>query len=175
VRSGPALLLLLAAAAAAPLAAQDHASAPVTLRVAPVTVPPGGRTEAKVTLEIAPGYRILAPGTQGPWGEPPLLSYDAADGVFAEPPEWPSGKAWRSAPGEPEVRVYEGKVELKVVVHAGPRAAGRTTSLPGRLRYQPIRGDFFMKVATLPVTMPVELLPPKGAAKPAAPPAATRP
>ena len=180
------LLLLVAAAAAAPGArvegaepgsapAAETAGVPITVRVAPVTVAPGGRSEVKVTLEIARGYRILAPGSKGPWGEPPLLSFEAADGVFAEAPVWPLGKTWRSDPKEPEFQVYEGKLDLKVVVHAGPRAAAKTTSLAGRLRYQPIRGDFFMKVASLPVQMPVELGAPKAAAKPAAPPAATRP
>jgi hypothetical protein len=191
VKSGVAILFFAAVAAAAPgdaatpagapvtkaasPPAAETTGAPVTVTVAPVTVSPGGRTEATVTLEIARGYRLIAPGTRSAWAQPPILSFDAADGVFAEAPAWPAGKAWRSDPGEPEVQVYEGTLDLKVVVHAQPQAAPRTTSLAGRLRYQPIRGDFFMKVAILPVRMPVELGASKAAAKPAAPPAATRP
>jgi hypothetical protein len=174
-RKGAVALLLLALAAAAPSAAQEPAGAPVTVTVAPVTLSPGGRVEAKVSLEIARGIRLVAPGSPGQYLQPVLLAFDAADGVFVEPPAWPAGKTWHAEEGDPDLKVFEGRVDLKVVVHAGPKVAAQQLSLPGRLRYQAIDGPTFRKAAMLTLRMPVDVTAPPVPAKPAGPPAATRP
>jgi hypothetical protein len=168
-----AVALLLGLAASASLTAQEPGSAPVTVTVAPVTLSPGGRVEAKVSLEIARGIRLIAPGTEGRYLQPALLSFDAADGVFVEPPVWPAGKTWHAEEGDPDLKVFEGRVDLKVIVHAGPKVAAQQLSLPGRLRYQAVDGPTFRKVATLALRMPVVVTAPP-AAKPAGP-TATRP
>jgi len=174
-RKGAVALLVLALAAASPSTAQEPGSAPVTVTVAPVTLSPGGRAEAKVSLEIARGIRLVAPGSPGQFLQPVLMSFDAADGVFVEPPAWPAGKTWHAEEGDPDLKVFEGRVDLKVIVHAGPKVTARQLSLPGRLRYQAIDGPTFRKVATLTLRMPVEVTAPQVPAKPARPPAATRP
>ncbi|HET8947627.1 MAG TPA: hypothetical protein VFQ07_11655 [Candidatus Polarisedimenticolia bacterium] len=171
--------MLLALAAAAPLPAQTPAAAPVAVSVAPVTLLPGGRTEAKVTLDILRGVRIVAPGSEGRFLQPALLSFDAADGVYVEPASWPAGKGWHAEPEGPPIKVFEGRVELKVVVRAGPKVTSQDLTLKGRLRYQPIQGDDYKKPATLPVSLSVTVAAARPGAPAAAPkakePAATRP
>ncbi len=175
-RSGmsAAALATLAGFAAAPLPAQTPAAAPVIVTVAPVTLTPGGKAEAKVTLEILRGVRIVAPGSEGKYLQPAQLAFNAADGVFAEPPAWPAGKGWHAEPDGPPIRIFEGKVEFKMMVHAGPKVQAQELTLAGRLRYQPIQGDDYKKPATVEVRVPVTVT-----AAPAAPKAkgsaATRP
>jgi hypothetical protein len=167
-----AALLPAALVAPSPVSAQQPAAAPVVVTIAPVTLTPGGTTEAKVTLEILRGIRIVAPGSEGRYLEPAVLSFDAADGVFVEPPAWPAGKLWHAEPEDPPLKIFEGKVEMKMVVGAGPRVAAQTLTLRGRLRYQAIAGDDFKKVATLVVSLPVTVAAPPAAAPPAKPAAA---
>ncbi|HZN03793.1 MAG TPA: hypothetical protein VFD06_09440 [Candidatus Polarisedimenticolia bacterium] len=171
-------LLLVAAACAlllgagTTLTAESPGNAALVVKVTPVTVVPGGRAESKITIEIQKGYRIVAPGTALKWSQPVLLAFDAADGVFVEPPAWPAGTSWRGEEQDPEVKVYEGRLDLRVTLRAAPKSAGQELALQGRLRYQAIKGEFFQKVAVMPVSIPVTVT-----AAPAAPAgdAATRP
>lgn len=164
---------LAAAAACATMAAVAAGAAdgsvahPVIFKVAPatVTLSPGGRAEATITLEIEKGCRLIAAGSAHRFAEPALLSFDAADGVFAQVPAWPAGTSWRGDESDPEMKVYEGLLKLKVTLGAAPKAPPQDLTLRGRLRYQVIRGDMFEKVAVLPVSIPVKV------AAPAAPPA----
>lgn len=166
---------LLALALAAPLDAQQPAVAPLFVTVAPVTLAPGGKAEAKVTVEILKDFRIVAPGSEGRYLQPAVLSFNAADGVYVEPAAWPQGKGWHSEPDGPPIKIFEGKVELKVTVHAGPKVPAQNLTLQGRLRYQAVRGDGdFKKAATVDVKMPVTVAGTPAAA-PAKPAPATRP
>jgi|KBSSwiStaDraftv2_1062776.scaffolds.fasta_scaffold181776_3 hypothetical protein len=157
LRSGPraAALATLAVFAAAPLPAQTPAAAPLVVTVAPVTLTPGGKAEAKVTLEILRGVRIIAPGSEGKFLQPAQLAFNAADGVFVEPPAWPDPKVWHAEPDDPPIKVFEGKIQFTVTVHAGPKVQAQELMLQGRLRYQPIVMDDYQKAATLEVRMPV--------------------
>jgi len=179
VRAGvrvAALASLVGLAAAPPLSAQTPAAAPVIVTVAPLTLAPGGKAEAKVTVEILRGIRIVAPGSEGAYIQPAVLAFEAAGGLYAETPAWPAGKEWHADEGDPPIRIYEGKVELKMVVHARPEAAAQTQTLQGRLRYQAVHGDRFEKTAILMVKLPVTVTAPAAAPKAKAkPPAATRP
>jgi len=171
VKAAALATALLALVLAAPLDAQQPAVAPLFVTVAPVTLAPGGRAEAKVTLEILKDYRIVAPGSEGRYLQPAALSFNAAEGVYVEPAAWPQGKGWHAEPDGPPIKIFEGKVELKVTVHAGAKVAARSLTLQGRLRYQAVRGDGdFKKAATVEVKLPVTV-----AAPPAKPAAATRP
>jgi hypothetical protein len=151
-----AACVLLAAAGGA--VAEDPGSGPpVVVKVAPVTVSPGGRAETTVTLTIQNGIRIVAPGTVSRVLQPAMLAFDAADGVFVEPPTWPAGASWRAEKEDPEVKVYTGRLDLKVTLGAAPQAPGQEIALKGRLRYQPIDGNAFLKVTVLPLSMPVKV------------------
>jgi hypothetical protein len=135
LRSGPraAALATLAVFAAAPLPAQTPAAAPLVVTVAPVTLTPGGKAEAKVTLEILRGVRIIAPGSEGKFLQPAQLAFNAADGVFVEPPAWPDPKVWHAEPDDPPIKVFEGKIQFTVTVHAGPKVQAQELMLQGRL------------------------------------------
>jgi hypothetical protein len=149
-------------------------NAPLVVKVTPVTLAAGGKAEATVTLDLRKEYRIVAPGTESTYAQPALLAFDAADGVFAEPPVWPAGTWWRADPDDPEMKVYEGRVELKVVVHAAPNAVLQEVALQGRLRYQMIRGNFALKAAVMPVSISLKVVAAPGPAPQAKKPA-TRP
>ena len=171
-----ALAALVGLTAASPLPAQTPAVAPVIVTIAPLTLAPGGQADAKVTVEILRGVKIVAPGSEGAYLQPAVLAFEAADGLYAETPAWPAGKEWHADEGDPPFRIYEGKVELKMTVHARPEVAAQTLTLQGRLRYQPVHGDSFGKAATLVVKLPVTVTAPAAAPKAKAkPPAATRP
>jgi hypothetical protein len=150
------------------------ANAPLVVKVTPVTLAPGGRAEATITLELRKEYRIVAPGTESQYAQPALLAFDAADGVFVEPPVWPAGISWRAELDDPEMKVYEGRLELKVVVYATPKAALQEVTLRGRLRYQMIRGNFALKAAVMPLAIQLKVAAAPGAAPQAKKPA-TRP
>ena len=144
----------------------------LVVKVAPVTLSPGGQAETTVTLEIEKGYRIVAPGSAFRNAQQPILAFDAAAGIIVQPQEWPAGKSWRAVEDDPEVKVYEGRLVLKVTLHAAPQAAVQEVAIQGRVRYQAIKGSFFEKVAVLPLTIPVKVAA-SAAAAPARP--ATRP
>jgi hypothetical protein len=173
--------LALAAACALLVEAGASASAQTTgrpglvVKVAPVTLSPGGKAETTVTLEIEKGYRIVATGTVSRFAQPALFAVDAADGVFVQPVVWPAGKSWRAQDEDPEVKVYEGRVNLKLSLRASPKAVVQEVELQGRLRYQAIKADFFEKVAVMPVSIPVKVAAPAAKAAPPAKGAATRP
>lgn len=150
-----AVAVLVGWAAVFSLPAQTPAAAPVFVTFAPLTLQPGGKAEAKVTVEILRGVRIVAPGSEGAYLQPAVLAFEAADGLYAETPVWPAGKEWHAGEDDPTIRIYEGKVELKMTVHARPEVAAQTLTLQGRLRYQPVHGDRFEKTATLVVKLPV--------------------
>lgn len=169
-----AIAALVVWAVASPLAAQAPAAAPVVVTVAPVTLTAGGKAETKVTLEILRGFRIIAPGTEGKFLQPAQLAFNAADGVFVEPPAWPAGKEWRDPDG-PSLKIYEGKVEFTMMVRAGAKVSAQELALSGRLRYQSIYFDDYQKPATLEVRLPVAVTASPAAAPKAKPPAATRP
>ena len=159
--------MLLPGAGASSLA-QTFGRPGLVVKVAPVTVSPGGRAETRVTLDIQKGYRIIAPGTAGRFVQPAIRAFDASDGVFVEPVSWPEGTSWAAEKDDPEVKVYEGRLELKVVVRATEKATARSITLSGRLRYQAIKQDYFEKVTVLPVSLPVTVAaPPAPGGKPA--------
>ena len=167
VIAGVGVWMLLPGPGASSLA-QTTGRPGLVVKVAPVTVSPGGRAETRVTLDIQKGYRIVAPGTAGRFAQPALLAFDAADGVFVEPVSWPVGTSWAAEQEDPEVKVYEGRLELKVVVRATEKATAQPITLSGRLRYQAIKANFFEKVTVLPVSLPVTVAaPPAPRGKPA--------
>ena len=170
VAAAAACALLVHAGGSA--SAQTSGRPGIVVKVAPATVSPGGKTEIKVTLEIEKGYRIVAPGTVSRYAQPALLAFDAADGVVVRPPAWPAGKSWRAQEEDPEVKVYEGRLDLTLTLLAAAKAPKQEIALQGRLRYQAIKGDFFEKVAVMPVSIPVKVAAPSA---PAAGGAATRP
>ena len=175
-RRGPLVVALAAAGAlfvhaAAPLSAQTSGEPGVVVKVSPATVAPGGKSEAMVTVEIQKGYRIVAPPVVMRYTQPALLAFDAADGVFVESVTWPDATAWRGEPEDPQIKVYEGRVEIKVLIRAAPNAPRQEIALQGRLRYQPIKYNAFEKVSVMPVSLPLKV---GGPPAPAGPPATRR-
>jgi hypothetical protein len=148
----PALVSLKAAGAPA-----SSGAPPVSAFAAAITLSPGTKGEARLVLAIRAGLRILAHEQTGQYVQGALLAVEPLDDVLAEEPIFPAGTAWRYEPDDPEVKIYEGTVVVRVPIRAKPGSEPGSRVLKGHLRYQAVEGGLFRKTAVLPFTIPVTI------------------
>ena len=176
MKSVQRFLSLLAVAGVIALAGLNATAARVetdvlTAELPDVRVPAGGSASFAVTLRIKPDHHLMAnPASEGL--VPTRLAAGQTD--FRLEVTYPKGTDHTLIPGTPVIRVYDGEVTLRARLTAPDSAALGPARVPLLLSYQACTPSNCLLPVTVPLELPVEVLPagaagpPSGAATPAA-------
>lgn len=153
------------------LLAQEAASPPVVVTVAPTKVVLGARGvgQALVVATIRKGFRIQANPASQPFLVPARLEMSGAAHVQAGPPEYPPGKPHRLRGTTEDLSVYEDRVAIRLPLSAPPSRATTAPGdvvLEGRLRYQACNAEVCLRPTSVPVRVEVSLGSPSPGAGP---------
>ncbi|MBW3622395.1 MAG: DUF255 domain-containing protein [Armatimonadetes bacterium] len=122
----------------APAATGSAQSGPVAVRAElnPQSVPPGGRTTLRVTLEIAPGWHVNSHEPAQEYLEPTQVRVSAGEGITMGMVKAPPAKEVRLGFSEEPVSVYEGTVTWDVALQAAPDSPAGAVLVRVYLDYQ---------------------------------------
>jgi DsbC/DsbD-like thiol-disulfide interchange protein len=105
------------------------------VKAAAVTVAPGGKAEARVTVVIPKGYRILAAPPPNKWTTPLSVAFEGSSSLYPETVVLPPGKPYMEE-GKLSYHGYEGTIVFTLPVRADKDAGPGDYVLHGRLRSQ---------------------------------------
>ena len=169
-------LLALALGWTPPAGAQPASGGPppkaeslVKVAAAPVSVVAGGRAEALVTLEIAPGWHVNANPSSPDYLIPTTMTLTGAAGITSGRVTYPAGEHVRLGFDENPLSVYSSQVTLKVALVAARTAVNGVLRLTGHVRFQPCDDEVCLAPASVPFTLEVTVT--GGRASGEAPPA----
>lgn len=142
------------------MAATSLAEAVVNVpAVEPVILAAGHEAEARVTVIVADGYHIQANPASSQFFVPTRLQLRAKGGVVPREPVYPLGRPYRLAGMPDELMTYEEAFVVVVPLVAGESAQPGDYLLQGSLRYQACDDRSCLFPATVPVNIPVRVLP----------------
>lgn len=122
-----------------------------------VAVAPGGMSQARLSVTIAPGYHVQANPASGPHLIPLRLELRAEPPLQLGKPVYPPGKGHRLQGSDLELSVYDGTIVVSVPVQAAKDAAPNQMALEGSLRYQACDDRVCLRPQDLPVRVPVRV------------------
>ena len=116
-----------------------------------VTLAPGGTTEVRLGVHVAPGYHVQANPASDPFFIPLTLEIEAGRHVRAGNPIYPPGQPLRLAGAESELWIYDGTFEVRVPLMADPTADPGPRVLAGSLRFQACDDRSCLAPSSIPV------------------------
>jgi len=134
----------------------------VAVRAPPVTLAAGGATQTRITLVVADGYHVQANPASGDFLIPLRLDLRGQGGVRAGKPRYPRGRRYRLPGADEDWMTYEGTLDITVPLEAQESAPEGERLLRGALRYQACDGRRCLFPVSVPVTLPVSVVTPKG-------------
>ena len=143
------------ASTASPEAAKISSESVVKVTVQPVEIPAGGSNEAVVHLTIQPGYHINANPATYPYLKATELDVTDTDEVSMDYTYYPNPQVKKFAFADQPLRVYEGELQLKVLLNADKKAAKGNRSVHCKLNVQACDDKLCYPPATLDVVIPV--------------------
>jgi len=108
----------------------------VKVTTAPANLSAQGSTEANVRLSITPGYHVNANPASFSYLIPTELTAGDADGISVGKPVYPKAESHKFQFAEEPLAVYQGDVEVKLPLRAGPGATPGSHLLPLSVRIQ---------------------------------------
>jgi DsbC/DsbD-like thiol-disulfide interchange protein len=161
MRAAARTLLALGVLAVPAVASAQGAGPEFEIKAASVTIAPGGTAEAKVTIVIAKGYRLIAAPPPNKWTTPVSLAFEGSGQVYAQTAVLPPGKKYYEE-GALAYTGYEGTVVITLPIVANKDAGPGDYVLHGRMRSQVLIIDpnglaSFKKTAVRAVDLPVHV------------------
>lgn len=132
-------------------------------------VPRGRAFELAVLAEVRPGFHINAHEASEDYLIPTTLEADLPPGFRALGTIYPPGVLRSLKFSAAKLRVYEGRVTLRMKLEATPSAPLGRHELPLTLRYQACSQEACLPPVKIPVTVQLEVVPAGSAARPAHP------
>jgi len=122
---------------------------------APVGIPAGGSGDGFIQVKVQSGYHINA--------NPPTYPYLKATEVELKPSAglsvgfitYPNSIVKKFPFAENPVAIYEGQIQLKVLLKATPSASKGTSNLPGKLKVQACDDQVCYPPGEIELTIPV--------------------
>jgi thiol:disulfide interchange protein DsbD len=114
-------------------------AAKVTLEVTPEAsaVARGGSLGMGVTASIAPGWHVNAHEPNQPFLKPTVLTLNVPEGVRVDAITYPTPEQHVfSFAGDAALLVYQGKLDIKTVIHVPPNFVGGQLRVAAELQYQ---------------------------------------
>jgi DsbC/DsbD-like thiol-disulfide interchange protein len=134
----------------------------VAVTAQPVTLAAGGATQARITLVVADGYHVQANPASGEFLVPLQLALRGRGSVRVGKPAYPRGRPYRLPGADEDWMTYGGTLEIAVPLEAQESAPEGELALRGTLRYQACDDGSCFFPASVPVTLPVRVVPLKG-------------
>jgi hypothetical protein len=128
-------------------------------------VPRGRSFELAVVVTIRPGYHINAHRVSDPFLIPTELLAHFPPDVRLLGSSYPEGEEKRFSFSPTPLRVYTGRVVLRLKAQAGARAHLGERALPLELRYQACSDTICLPPVTVPVQAQVQVVPQGTAAR----------
>jgi thiol:disulfide interchange protein DsbD len=127
----------------------------VKVVVAPVQVAAGGTALAHLEISIAGGWHINANPASPDYMIPTAVAAEAAGGVSAGAPRYPTARKLKVAFDQSEIAAWSGAVAIDVPLAAAAGATRGARSLAGTLRFQSCNDQVCLPPATVSFTIPV--------------------
>ncbi len=132
-------------------------------------VPRGRAFELAVVAEARPGFHINAHEVSEDYLIPTTLEAELPPGFRVLGTVYPPGVLRSFKFSAAKLRVYEGRVTLRMKLEAAPDAPLGRRQLPLTLRYQACSQEACLPPVKIPVTVQLEVAPAGAAARPAYP------
>lgn len=134
----------------------------------------GEAATGRVVATVAEGFKIQANPAADRFLVPATLTLEPDDRVLAGAPRYPEGKPHRLQGASSDLAIYEGTVEILVplTAPAAPSAGegrgsdagtGPVVVLQGELKFQACNAVLCLKPASVPVRLPVSIVPEEAA------------
>ncbi|MEP6919883.1 MAG: protein-disulfide reductase DsbD domain-containing protein [bacterium] len=143
------------AATASPETPKISSETVVKVAVQPVEIPAGGSNEATVRLTIQPGYHINANPATYPYLKATELDVTDTDEISMDYTYYPNPQVKKFAFADQPLRVYEGEIQLKVLLNADKKAAKGNRPVNCKLSVQACDDKLCYPPATIDVVIPV--------------------
>lgn len=122
-----------------------------------VQIPAGGSAEAIVKLAIQSGYHVNANPPTFPYLRATEVAVQTGDGVSVGFITYPNSLTKKFAFAEQPLAVYEGDVNIKVMLKASPSAAKGAHSLAGKVNVQACDDQVCYPPGTLELSIPATI------------------
>jgi hypothetical protein len=145
-----------------PAGSASPAEVSSSAQVVRVTVPPAnlstqGSADAIVSLSITPGYHVNANPASFSYLIATELTATDVDGIAAGKPVYPRGENHKFQFAEEPLAVYQGDVEVKLPLRAGPGVTPGSHLLPLNLRVQACDTEKCFPPANIEARLPIEV------------------
>jgi hypothetical protein len=117
----------------------------------------GEASEATIKLKIAPPFHVNANPPSEKNLIPTELEFAAQNGISLEKAIYPPGELKKFAFSEKPLAVYEGEIEIRLLLKTIAAADGVQT-LNGTLRFQPCDDEVCYRPQTVKIALPVKML-----------------
>ena len=129
----------------------------VKVSTTPANLSTQGTAEANVRLSITPGYHVNANPASFSYLIPTELTAGDADGISVGKPVYPKAENHKFQFAEEPLAVYQGDVEVKLPLRAGPGATPGSHLLPLTVRIQACDTEKCFPPANIEAQLSVEI------------------
>jgi thiol:disulfide interchange protein DsbD len=129
----------------------------VKVRITPANLSTQGSAEAIVRLSITPGYHVNANPASFSYLIPTELTAADTDGISVGKPIYPKAETHKFQFAEEPLAVYQGDVEVKLPLRAGPGATPGSHLLPLSVRIQACDTEKCFPPANIEAQVSVEI------------------
>jgi len=139
--------------------AEVSSSAQVVKVIVPsaIEIARGNSAEAIVRLSISTGYHINANPATFPYLIATAITPGKAEGIIVGKPAYPIAEKRKFQFEEQPLAVYEDEVQIRLSLHADPKASPDSRSLPISVRVQACDNEKCYPPANLETTIPIEV------------------
>ena len=139
--------------------AEVSSSAQVVKVIVPsaIEIARGNSAEAIVRLSISTGYHINANPATFPYLIATAITPGKAEGIIVGKPAYPIAEKRNFQFEEQPLAVYEDEVQIRLSLHADPKASPDSRSLPISVRVQACDNEKCYPPANLETTIPIEV------------------
>lgn len=126
-----------------------------------VAVRPGESVEARISVRVSEGYHVQANPASADYLVATRLKLKSLPGIIIRKVTYPPGRPYRLEGTDDDLQTYEGSFDIIVsLTVSGSARSGRRT-LAGQLEYQACNSKTCLFPASVPVTIPLVVLPRK--------------